>query len=373
VRAPPPLRPSRLGFTALGLLLPFLASCGDSPSAGGPGDVSGLECTIPLRLVADGGVGRDGIPALTQPAMVTAADPGAGYLRPRDRVIGLLLDGQPIAVPHNILWWHEIVNLNGSEARVAVTYCPLTGSSMVFDRSVIDGAELGVSGLLYQANLIMYDRRSRDSLWPQMMAAAACGPATSTELPMFPSSEMTWEAWQALHPETVVVSGELGMGRNYRNYPYGQYEDLANRTFLRFPVPEMDQRLPPKQRVLGVPFDREGGMAFSLQRLELLGEVAVVTIPGAEGEVAVFWSDFAAGAVAFRAVLDGTPLTFHSDGERILDRETGSEWDLAGRAVDGPLQGARLDPIPDAYVAFWGPWWAFRPQTDLWVASSGGT
>ncbi len=141
-----------------------------------PSDPASLNCSIPASQIFDGGPGKDGIPALTNPRLVGAGEPGTEYLRDDDRVIGVLLEGQPVAVPHNIGWWHEIVNFNLGDQRLAVTYCPLTGSSLAFDRAPIGGAELGVSGLLFQNNLIMYDRSSRESLWPQMLRGARCGP-----------------------------------------------------------------------------------------------------------------------------------------------------------------------------------------------------
>ena len=102
------------------------------------------------------GAAKDAIPALTDPRLVPVGDPETDYLLGTDRVIGLEIAGEYIAVPHNILWWHEIANFN--EVSLAVTYCPLTGSSMVFDRRAAEGAELGVSGLLFKNNLVMYVR-----------------------------------------------------------------------------------------------------------------------------------------------------------------------------------------------------------------------
>jgi hypothetical protein len=298
--------------------------------------------------------------------MASPGSPALSYLLPRDRVIGLVLDGQPIAIPHNILWWHEIVNLNRTDGQVAVTYCPLTGSSMVFDRGAIGGAELGVSGLLFQANLMMFDRRSGESLWPQMMAGAACGPATGTRLPMVASVEMTWDAWQRLHPTTVAVSGVLNSGRNYSLYPYGNYESFQNRSFLGFPVPSPDPRMHPKQRVLGIPLGDRGGLALPFDELDRVGERAVVPVRVGDDPMVVFWDRTAGSAWAFHALSDGDPVTLDVVEGRIVDLETGSVWTLEGRATDGPLAGSRLDPVAEAFVAFWGPWAGFRPQTGSW-------
>ncbi|NIP60114.1 MAG: DUF3179 domain-containing protein, partial [Gemmatimonadetes bacterium] len=193
------------------LLAPVLAGCGSeqgavAPGAGGESETSdGLACTIPRDEIADGGVGRDGIPALSNPPLVAPDDPAAGYVRPGDRVLGMELGGTAVAVPHNILWWHEIVNLDLGGEHVAVTYCPLTGSGLVFDRSAVGGTEFGVSGLLFRSNLIMFDEET-ESLFPQMMRQAACGPERSQRLRLTPVREMRWEAWRELHPDGLVVS-----------------------------------------------------------------------------------------------------------------------------------------------------------------------
>ena len=141
-----------------GVLMPALVSCDpgveaerDAPNVPTLSNDDPLEptgtCIVPTDLFADGGVGKDGIPALTNPTLVEADR--AGYLTDDSRVIGLVIDGSAIAVPHNILWWHEIVNFRFSRS-LAVTYCPLTGSSMAFNRLSSGGGEFGVSGLLFQ-------------------------------------------------------------------------------------------------------------------------------------------------------------------------------------------------------------------------------
>ena len=123
------------------------------------------------------GAPKDWIPALTDPELVAPDSPWVDFLLPTDRVIGIEVDGEYLAVPHNILWHHEIANFDNYG--LAVTYCPLTGSSMVFRRDFAAGAEFGSSGLLFNNNLVMYDRAAvegEDSLWPQMLAGAFLRP-----------------------------------------------------------------------------------------------------------------------------------------------------------------------------------------------------
>ena len=190
--------------------------------------------------------------------MALAGEPGTEYLREDDRVIGLIFEGEAIAIPLNIMWWHEVVNLDGPPGRqaVAVTHCPLTGSSLAFDRRPLSDVEFGVSGLLFETNLIMYDRTgTEESLWPQMLRGARCGPSDGMQLPMVPIVETTWRGWKELHPDTRVVTENTGHDRSYRTYPYGSYDLEANGQLL-FPVSDgIDPRRPPKERVLGIPID----------------------------------------------------------------------------------------------------------------------
>lgn len=327
-----------------------------------------LSCDLDMRFLASGGVGIDAIPALTNPGTVAIDDPSVAFLREDNRVIGIVLHGEPIAIPHNVLWWHEIVNLDAGGTRVAVTYCPLTGTSMGFDRAKADGAELGVSGLLFQSNLVMYDRNRPDiSHWPQIMGESRCGPRTGTILDAVAVLETTWAGWKSLYPNTRVIFGDpQGGNQNYRVFPYGNYEDLNNPNYFQ-PFPELDSRRPPKERVLGIP-GRNGDLAtaFPFNDLDEEGSLTVRHRTHGGEDIVVLWDGVRRGAMAYRARLNGAPVTLAPDGiHGFRDAETGSLWLLNGRAVEGPMaaQGAALEPVPDAIVAFWGAWAAFHPES----------
>lgn len=326
-------------------------------------DTSEDSCIIPTNLFADGGVGKDGIPSLENPVLVGADE--VNYLNDGSRVIGLVVEGRAIAVPHNILWWHEIANFDLGGQHLAVTYCPLTGSSMIFDRSVVGGATFGVSGLLFQNNLTMYDRNRDVSLWPQMSRQSGCGDRPGTPLPMWAAMEMTWAGWQALYPDTEVVSQRTGFTRNYTptGYPYGTYENPDNAGLL-FDMP-IDARRPPKERLLGIPGD-DGGVAFPFGALDEGGPVFATHTQVDGDDIVVFWSRTAQGAMAYYT--DGG-RTFIAEGEQFVDSATRSTWRLDGRAIEGPEAGAQLAPVAEAYVAFWFAWAAFHPETRLWTGS----
>lgn len=349
-----------LAVVAVGAIM--VAGCdsgaGTAPVEDAP---AALSCSIPQDLIFTGAA-KDAIPALTNPPTTGVDGPGLDYLSDEDRVVGLRIGDETLAVPLNVLWWHEIVNLDVGGQRLALTHCPLTGSSLIFDRAPADDAEFGVSGLVYRNNLMMYDRTTGESLWPQMSRGARCGPRDGTDLPMVPGMETTWETWRTLHPETRVVSSETGFGLNYAVYPYDDYDRIDNGETL-FPMPGIDERRMPKERVLGIP-SGEGGIALPFGELARTGARSPVSVAG----TVVFWDAPSQTAVAFRPELDGRPLTFVGTRGTITDEETGSEWRVDGLAASGPLEGRRLDPVPEAYVAYWFAWASFQPEAELWEA-----
>ena len=353
------------------ILIPCVFACfsAESPTSDVVVTTAGL-CSIPQSEIFDGGPGKDGIPALNDAELVDAQSTELGFLTPTSRVIGLIVEGQPIAVPLNVGWWHEIINLDYQGRTLAITHCPLTGSSLAFDRNVIGGATFGVSGLLYRNNLIMYDRTTLESFWPQMARAARCGARDGTALTMHPVIEMTWAGWSALYHNTLVVAGDARLDRNYELYPYGSYDQLDNESLL-FPIPDVDRRRPLKERVLGIPTVGTDGVAFPFEALEDLGDVAVVTYQptGAEA-IVVLWNGFSRAAAAFRPNVDGVRLDLAVDGAFIVDAQTGSHWSVDGMSRSGELSGKRLEPINEAYVAYWFAWASFNPNATLWTAIS---
>jgi hypothetical protein len=354
-------RTGRAHRELLGLAVLVLGACDRTPAELAVGNE---QCSIPASLILPGGPGKDGIPALTNPQFVGASESGAAYLLDDDRVIGLLFGDRALAVPLNIGWHHEIVNLDVDGAKVAITHCPLTGSSLAFDRSVIGGAEFGVSGLLYQNNLIMYDRTSSESLWPQMLRGARCGTSDGTSLTMLPVIEMSWHGWKELHPDTRVVSSATGISRDYRSYPYGSYDRTDNADLL-FPF-SIDRRRPPKERVLGIPDGTTGGIGLPFGALNALGPVAVVDVTVRAERIVVFWDASRAAAMAYRSRLGAVELQFEVRDGAIVDRATGSIWTVDGRAIEGEFAGERLPAVAEAYIAYWFAWAKFHSGATLW-------
>lgn len=228
------------------------------------------------------GVWRDGIPALTRPPKTAAAS--AAYPSPDARVVEVVVGDEAVAYPLGILAWHEIVNDEVGGRPVAITYCPLCDSVAVVDRrlTTADGTvtlEFGVSGLLYNSNVVMYDRATR-GLWSQVYMRAVSGPHAGRALDHLPVRVVSFETFRQRHPDGRVLTTETGHRRDYERDPYrdrGYYDnDLIFHEF------EFDDRLPPKELGLGVLVGTSAYFVVAREALE-----HPVSLETAQGRVTV--------------------------------------------------------------------------------------
>jgi hypothetical protein len=202
-------------------------------------------CLVPRELIVASGMAKDGLKALVDPAVWTTAQADAAttkhskFLVAGDRVIGLEVNGQACAYPLRMLVWHEVVNDVVGGVAVAVTYNPMCDSVVAFRRDVRgQRLALGVSGLLYDSNLLMYDRQPGgrgESLWSQLLFRAVAGPsaADGQALDVLPISVETWADWRRAHPDTTVLASDPEMAEKYASDPYTNYFGSDE---LRFPV-----------------------------------------------------------------------------------------------------------------------------------------
>jgi hypothetical protein len=230
---------------------------------------------VPVEEIVAGGPPRDGIPALADPAFEDADR--ARWLREDDRVLGLEIGGEARAYPVRILNWHEIVNDEVGGQPAAATFCPLCGTGMAFDPRV-EGTRLtfGVSGLLYNSDVLMYDRQT-ESLWTQIGRRAVTGSLRGTELRQIPMLHTTWGRWVAEHPATRVLSRETGHARDYDRDPYLGY---ARDPSIMFPVKRRDSRLGEKELVLGIAAG-DAARAWPFRGLRGVPDPRVVRVPRA--------------------------------------------------------------------------------------------
>ncbi len=333
------------------------------------------KALIPVDEIVSGGPPPDGIPAIDRPRFVA---PGAAdaWLKPTGPVLALEVNGDARAYPLQILMWHEIVNDSVGGRAVAVTYCPLCNSGLVFDRTV-DGVTLdfGTSGKLYKSDLLMYDRQSH-SLWAQMEGRAVVGERAGTRLAPVPANTIAYEDWKAMYPGGQVLSRDTGHVRSYGRNPYAAYDRPDSFPFLLQGDP--DRRRPPKERVVGVVVE-QAARAYPWPMLATAGVVhdtvggqplVIFYRPGALSALddAEMDRSRAIGATAvFSPLVAGKMLTFEIAPDGFRDRQTGTLWSVLGHAVKGPLAGKRLRAI--AHVdAFWFAWAAFHPATSIYGA-----
>jgi len=200
---------------------------------------------IPADLIKRGGLPRDGIPSIDEPEFISAGK--AAYLNPDDRILGIHYRGMARAYPVRIMDWHEIVNDEFDGVVIVVTYCPLCGTGMAF-RTEAPVQQFGVSGLLYNSDVLLYDRET-ESLWSQIMGQAVSGPQLGKKLDQIILSHTTWQDWLQRYPHTKVLSTDTGYKRNYNQSPYIGYADSSK---LWFPVAVTDDRYHAKEWILGV-------------------------------------------------------------------------------------------------------------------------
>lgn len=260
---------------------------------------NGIKHSIPLDEILSGGPGKDGIPSIDNPKFVSAND--ASFLRDSDPGIGLTIGAESRFYPYRILVWHEIVNDIIEGKPILVTYCPLCATGIVFERAV-DGVaqEFGVSGKLWQSNLLMYNRSGSgkdESLWSQVLGEAVVGPHTGTKLSVVPSEIVRWSDWKGQHPDTKVLSKDTGDLRDYGRDPYGDYYTSES---VSFGANFRDTRLHPKALVHGIEVDGTY-KAYADAALKRVG-----TLDDSVGGKRIRVTKTLAGGVRFEA--DGEPL-----------------------------------------------------------------
>ncbi|MBG88229.1 MAG: hypothetical protein CMO80_15180 [Verrucomicrobiales bacterium] len=216
------------------------------------------------------------------------------------------------------LVWHEIVNDVVAGQPIAVTYCPLCATAMLFARSLGDETmRFGVSGLLHKSDILVFDRES-ESLWSQLKMEAATGEHAGKKLKLLASQQLTFKAWRTQHPKGQVLSTKTGHKRNYGKNPYKGYDPSRG---LMFPVGDVNSALPRNEWVIGFFVDDQ---AFAVPE-KLLPEEKRVTL---------------------------------KHGQQTL----GIERNTSQRSVI-----VEADEVSIPHIrAYWFAWQAFYPETQVW-------
>ncbi len=316
---------------------------------------SDRPATIRLDEIRWGGVKRDGIPPLKNPAMIPAAE--AKYLRDSNIVFGVTINGDSRAYPKRILAWHEMVKDRIGGEELNGVYCTLCGSMIVY-RTDIAGQhyELGTSGFLYRSNKLMYDHATK-SLWSTLTGEPVVGPLVGRGLKLEPLHVVTttWGEWRRRHPDTQVLSLQTG---HHRDYGEGvAYQNYFATDELMFSVPQLDRRLKNKAEVLalrfGGPTAKPAAIAAEFLRKNpvfhgRVGAQDYVVLTDASGANRVFET----GGRKFST----------APGDTVRD-ERGALWRMTEPALT-TAAGETLARLP-AHRAFWFGWFSAFPETDL--------
>ena len=331
--------------------------------------------TVPLEEIVSGGPPKDGIPAIDEPRFTSIREADR-WLEDREPVVVVAIGDEAKAYPLQILIWHEIVNDAVGDVPVSVTYCPLCNTALAFDRR-FDGQVLdfGTTGRLRHSDLVMYDRQT-ETWWQQATGEGIVGRYAGEQLVFISAPLVSWETFKQEYPSGAVLSRETGHSRPYGENPYQRYDDPGGSPWARFFRGEPDGRLPPMERVVALTLG-EDTRAYPFASLE---EKRVVNDEVDGTPLVVLWAPGMASSVDSRRIAEGRDvgasgvfsrrvgsrtLTFEPAGDGLFrDEQTGSTWNILGRAVRGELEGAKLDPI--AYGNhFWFAWAVFRPETKI--------
>lgn len=275
------------------------------------------KAKIDLSKLRQGCPVKDCIPAINNPKFISAAEAEQkNQIKEEDVVFAVSHKGVNRAYPQRILNWHEIVNDTVAGDSIMITFCPLCGTAIGFERP--SDSTFGVSGKLVNSNLVMYDRKT-NTLWQQLGGEAIVGELVGQKLKPFPTDTVLWKDWKKLHPDTQILSQDTGYSRDYSAYPYGSYEKDRS---IYFPADgETDSRLHPKQIVWGIEINGKF-KAYDDKKLS---------------EVERLEDDFGGAKLE---------ITRNKEGQVRITKEDGSQI------------------IPDR--SMWFAWVSFHPDTELY-------
>lgn len=279
----------------------------------------GVKYIVDPEKIVSGGPPMDGIPSIDHPKYVTLEEAGR-WIQDNELVLAIIYKDVKRVYPLQIMVWHEIVNDDIAGDPILITYCPLCGSGIAYERKINgEEVEFGTSGKLYNSNLVMYDRKT-NSYWSQIDGLAILGELAGTRLKPVSIDTVVWRDWRKAHPDSEVLSQDTGYVRPYGKDPYGSYYEDS---FLFFPVENRDDRIHPKTVIFGI----EVNGTYKAYREDDLEELKVIedTVNGIK--IKIERND--AGIVKITNTVTGEEIVKERD--------------------------------------FWFAWYAFHPDTELYL------
>lgn len=279
----------------------------------------GVKYIVDPDKIISGGPPKDGIPSIDKPKFVSVEEADK-WIQDNELVLAIIYKGVKRVYPLQIMVWHEIVNDNIAQDPLLITYCPLCGSGIAYERKINgEEVEFGTSGKLYNSNLVMYDRKT-DTYWTQIDGLAVVGELTGTRLTPVSIDTVVWRDWKKSNPESLVLSQDTGFERAYGKDPYGSYYETS---FLFFPVENRDDRVHPKTVVFGIKVDG----IFKAYKEEDLKELKVI-----------------------EDTVNGIKIKVERDGAGVVK-------------IINTVTGEEIVKERD----FWFAWYAFHPDTQLYT------
>ncbi len=329
--------------------------------------------SIDLSELLPGGPPKDGIPAIINPKFTTIKF-ASKYLDIKEPLIVVKLNNIVKAYPLQILLFHEIVNDKFANTPVVITFCPLCYSGIVYNAKV-NGFDLkfGVSGLLRNSDLVMYDQLT-ESFWQQFTGEAIVGEMLGKKLQVLPSQIISFQEFKKNYPYGIILSNKTGYNRPYGKNPYRNYDNIETTPFLF--TGKKDNRLPQNEKVIGIKIKniaKAYPYSITQKKKIILDEVAnqQIVIFHLQGTLSSMdklnikdSKDVGATGV-FIPRIDTLLLSFELINNKIIDKQTGSIWSITGKATKGKLKGSQLEQIPHGdYFAF--AWFAFKPNSKVY-------
>jgi len=320
----------------------------------------GSATTVGPEQLVWGLVAPDAQPALTNPKTAPGAD--TRYLAASDIVYGVAIGGETRAYPERTLGWHGIVEDTVGGRRILVVHCTPCGGAAAFDAEASDGERysLGASGLVLHSRRLLADAETH-SLWDPVSGRAVGGPLAGATVSMKPLNlvRTTWATWGARYGNTRVLTLETGFARDYGEGVALKVD--ADPAAPLYPVANLDERLPPKTRVLGV----TAGGAHRGYLLEAVERVGVVRDTIGNQRVVLLSAGPGRGATAY----DATDVTIERLDGSGVDRDaidsTGQRWFVTDERLQN-ARNARTKAALPAQVHYWFAWSGAYPDTTLW-------
>ncbi|MHA1542873.1 MAG: DUF3179 domain-containing protein [Candidatus Hodarchaeales archaeon] len=348
------------------------------------------DCLVPCDQIVSGGPPKDGIPSIDNPIFISVQEFETEFSETyldQLNVLGVVINGVSRAYPRDIMNWHEIVNDEFDDKHVCVTFCPLTGTGILYDTSSIGNSTLGTSGRLYENNLVFYDRKS-DSLWSQMLGISIKGNEIGQILPKQPIVESSWKAWKALHPDTQILSRLSYGDRDASYYDRTAYPGYRERSEIWFRTAYSQTRPPynlynEKDLTIVLEIDNR----TRLFPFEELAKKPILNDFVANQSILVLFDEVNELAIVYNS----TNPNSHNDSEVLLSQQattnlpqsltlgfpvfqdqTDTVWNYLGIAIEGPFAGSKLEQLP-SYNAFWFAATALYPHAEIFSGNTSKT